>query len=103
MDEHHRIEREADEAFAAFRKKWPGNDAGDPTCVELWHHAWRAAMAAERERWESALGAVMPADFKDWHQNSAMERPAVAAWVIRNLRDREAYLEGVLADVQDGA
>ena len=50
MDEHHRIEREADEAFAAFRKKWPGNDAGDPTCVELWHHAWRAAVAAERER-----------------------------------------------------
>ena len=62
-----------------------------------------AAVAAERERWESALGAVMPADFKDWHQNSAMERPAVAAWVIRNLRDREAHLEGVLAGVQDGA
>lgn len=65
--------------------------------------AWRAAVAAERERWESALGAVMPADFKDWHQNSAMERPAVAAWVIRTLRDREAHLEGVLAGVQDGA
>lgn len=55
MDEHHRIEREADEAFAAFRKKWPGNDAGDPTCVELWHHAWRAAVAAERERLTAAL------------------------------------------------
>ncbi len=60
-------------------------------------------VAAERKRWESALGAVMPADFKDWHQNSAAERPAVAAWVIRNLRDREAYLEGMLDDVEDRA
>lgn len=62
-----------------------------------------AAVAAERERWEAALGAVMPADFKDWHQNSAMERPAVAAWVIRNLRDREAHLEGMLSDLEDEA
>lgn len=50
MDEHHRIEREADEAFATFRKKWPVDDAGDPTGIELWHHAWRAAVATERER-----------------------------------------------------
>ena len=63
--------------------------------------AWRGAVAAERERWESALGAVMPADFKGWHQNSTMERPAVAAWVIRNLRDREAHLDGVLAEVTE--
>lgn len=62
-----------------------------------------ARVAAERERWEAALGAVMPADFKAWHQNSAMERPAVAAWVIRNLRDREAYLEGMLSDLEDEA
>ena len=44
-------------------------------------------VAAERERWESAIGAEMPADFKDWHQNSTTERPTVAAWVIRNLRE----------------
>ena len=47
-------------------------------------------VAAERERWESAIGAEMPAGFKDWHQNSTTERPTVAAWVIRNLREREA-------------
>lgn len=49
------------------------------------------AVAAERERWERALGAEMPADFKGWHQNAAAERPEVAAWVIRNLREREAW------------
>lgn len=49
-----------------------------------------AAVAAERERWESAIGAEMLAGFKDWHQNSTTERPTVAAWVIRNLREREA-------------
>lgn len=65
MDEHHRIEREADEAFAAFRKKWPGNDAGDPTCVELWHHAWRAAVAAERERWRSAAHRAVTAGYDE--------------------------------------
>lgn len=58
MDEHHRIEREADEAFVAFRKKWPADDAGDPTGAELWHHAWRAATAAERERWSDAINAL---------------------------------------------
>lgn len=49
-----------------------------------------AGVAAERELWERALGAEMPADFKCWHQNAASERPEVAAWVIRNLREREA-------------
>lgn len=43
---------------------------------------------AERARWESAIGAEMPADFKDWRGNSPTERPAIAAWVIRNLRQR---------------
>lgn len=52
--------------------------------------AVEAAVAAERGRWERALGAEMPADFKSWHQNAASERPEVAAWVIRNLREREA-------------
>lgn len=34
------------------------------------------------------LTAVMPADFKDWHQNAPAELPEVAAWVIENLRNR---------------
>lgn len=54
------------------------------------------AEARERERWESALGAVMPADLKDWHQNSPSERPSVAAWVISNLREREDELSRLL-------
>ena len=45
-----------------------------------------AAVAAERERWESAIGAVMPLDFKFWHENATAERPEVAAWCIVNAR-----------------
>jgi len=47
-----------------------------------------AVRAQERERWESALGAVMPADFKDW-SDSPEDRPEAAAAVIRSLRERE--------------
>lgn len=50
---------------------------------------YAAGVAAERELWERTLGAEMPADFKCWHQNAASERPEVAAWVIRNLREHE--------------
>jgi TATA-binding protein-associated factor Taf7 len=49
--------------------------------------------AAEIERlqdYDTRLSAVMPADFKDWHQNSKNEWPEIAAWVITNLREREA-------------
>lgn len=41
------------------------------------------------EHWETALTAVMPADFKDWHANSRREWPDIAAHVISNLRQRE--------------
>lgn len=37
---------------------------------------WAAELqTAERERWESALGAEMPDDFKCWHQKASRERP----------------------------
>jgi hypothetical protein len=40
--------------------------------------------------YDEELSAVIPLDFKDWHQNSKDERPEVARWVIENLRkDRE--------------
>jgi len=40
--------------------------------------------------YDEKLSAVIPLDFKDWHQNSKDERPEVARWVIENLRkDRE--------------
>lgn len=45
-----------------------------------------AAVAAERERWEAPIGAVMPFDFKQWH-DSPDERPATAAWSISNARE----------------
>lgn len=61
-----------------------------------------AAVAAERARWESAIGAEMPVGFKDWHQNSSAERPAIAAWVIRNLRtDRDSWADQASARTQD--
>lgn len=49
-----------------------------------------AAVAAANARWECALGAVMPADFKCWHQNAKSELPEIAAGVIENLRQKEA-------------
>ena len=36
--------------------------------------------------YDEKLSAVIPLDFKDWHQNSKDERPEVARWVIENLR-----------------
>ena len=55
-----------------------------------------AALQSQAERitsYETLLSAVMPPDFKDWHQNSQAEWPAVAAWVITNLRERLNELE----------
>jgi hypothetical protein len=76
-----------------------------------WHITWEerplfdkaaldAAVAAERYRWKTSIGATIPADFKDWHQNSDAELPEIAAWVIRNLRERAAELEPSL-DAKD--
>ena len=67
-----------------------------PDCEPL-YLAPPNAEARERERWETAIGAVMPPDFKDWHANSPSERPSVAAWVISNLREREDELSRLLA------
>jgi len=44
--------------------------------------------------WHSELSAVMPPDFKDWHQNSKAEWPLVARQVIENLREREKLAWG---------
>jgi len=45
---------------------------------------------------ETKLSAVMPIDFKDWHQNSKNEWPEVAALVISSLRERIEELENEL-------
>lgn len=60
--------------------RW-GNPASQP-------HA--DGKAADRlDRYDQALSAVMPSDFKDWWQNSKDEWPDVAAGVIESLRKRE--------------
>jgi hypothetical protein len=56
--------------------------------------AQQPAGRASVDDWERELSAVMPADFKDWWQNSRREWPAVAAEVIKSLRlDRDAGWE----------
>ena len=57
-----------------------------------------AQQAAEIERlhdYDTKLSAVMPADFKDWHEGSKREWPELAAESIKMWRDRanEAYTE----------
>lgn len=39
--------------------------------------------------WEEEMSKEMPADFKDWWQNSREEWPSVARHVIQSLRERE--------------
>ena len=41
---------------------------------------------AETAAWETAISAVMPPDFKDWHENNKSEWPVVCAMVIHELR-----------------
>ena len=45
-------------------------------------------MAERCADYDRRLTEVMPADFKDWHQNSRREWPEVAAGVVTNLRER---------------
>jgi chromosome segregation ATPase len=69
-------------------------------------------LESQINKWETALTAVMPPDFKDWHQNSKAEWPEIAASTLVNLRERlgeanawaerlEAHNMALLADVKD--
>ena len=49
-----------------------------------------AELEQELATWETEIGAVMPSDFKDWHQNSKNEWPVVARSVIESLSKRES-------------
>lgn len=60
--------------------------------------AERDQLRAEIDKWRTTLTSVMPADFKDWHQNSPAEWPDIAACVITNAREQCDAAEG-LADV----
>ena len=61
-------------------------------------------LQSQVNKWEAELGAVMPADFKDWHQNDPLERPAVARWAIENLRrqvaDTQVRLDAALDEIE---
>lgn len=72
----------------------------------------QAARIAELEAsvaaYETELSAVMPPDFKDWHENARSEWPQVAAWVIRNQREHAAadharieQLEARIAELEE--
>lgn len=50
------------------------------------------ALEEEVANWHRHLSAVMPPDFKDWHQNSKSEWPLVAALVITGLREQVEQL-----------
>lgn len=43
---------------------------------------------ARLKRYDDLLSSVMPADFKDWHQNNKEEWPEIASLVLTNLRER---------------
>ena len=51
-------------------------------------------------RYDKELSSVMPPDFKDWHQNSKEEWPELAAWVIKNLRERIEEAYKIIEDLQ---
>lgn len=38
-------------------------------------------------KWEAEIGALMPEDFKDWHENAIEEHPMVAAWCLNGQRE----------------
>jgi regulator of replication initiation timing len=50
------------------------------------------------QSWEDELSKVMPADFKDWWENSKSEWPIIAKLVIENLREREKIAWDMLSD-----
>ena len=65
--------------------------AGIPPRV--WKREIEVFYTLARADYEAELSAVMPADFKDWHEGSRNEWPELAAWVITNLREQRAELE----------
>ena len=55
-------------------------------------------MAERCADYDRRLSEVMPADFKDWHDNGPKEWPEVAAGTIKRLRERLEQAEGKAAD-----
>ena len=57
-------------------------------------------MAERCADYDRRLTEVMPADFKDWHQNGPKEWPEVAAGTITNLRERLEQAEESSIDAE---
>jgi len=72
----------------AFASQLRGLGTGYYQALDFARALERRAIAAEAKlaKWESELSKVMPADFKDWWQNSRDEWPEVASMVIEGLR-----------------
>jgi len=80
-------------ATAEIRRLIADNEAlrkANLDCVDHYNdcRAEAEALRAQVADYETRLSAVMPSDFKDWHQNSKAEWPEVAAWVIETLREQ---------------
>jgi hypothetical protein len=56
MGMHEEIEKQADEAYLDFMRRWNSmnpadlRDAGPPSPIEIWHHAWREALQSASKR-----------------------------------------------------
>lgn len=65
---------ESSEAFSKFWKGWHSmapvelRDAGEPTAIEIWSHAWQEAVRLERE----AIAV-------EWERDHGFDRDGVAA------------------------
>lgn len=75
-----------------------------PTSLEEAAAAELRRLQAEVDRlndYDTRLSAVMPADFKDWHENSRNEWPELAAGTITDLREQRADLEAEVAALKE--
>lgn len=71
----------------AFASQLRGLGTGYYQALDFARALERRAIAAEAKlaKWGSELSKVMPADFKDWWQNSREEWPEIARMVIEGL------------------
>lgn len=110
--------RKAEEQVERLKREWPEALRRQLGSAEEVIKGLEAKLAEAEKKlalWERLIGAEMPPDYKDWHQNSKAEWPDVAA---ASLRSRKAdadlawdtvaklgaeveRLEGLLAKVVD--
>jgi uncharacterized coiled-coil DUF342 family protein len=62
---------------------------------------FHAAETVRLRDYDERLTAVMPADFKDWHENARREWPEVAASVITSLRESVEFFSEAFTRADD--